>query len=125
MRQYVRGRKRAWGWAIGEVFVPQVHAPGMEAEVDWGEAEVVLAGVATRCIVELAELVDAKSLVTIRQNRYSVPVALAGLKVSARIGAREITVNHGGREVARQRSTSCCCGASTGPSRSCWRFVAR
>jgi hypothetical protein len=45
--------------------------------------------------------VDAKSLVTIRQNRYSVPVALAGLKVSARIGAREITIDHGGREVAR------------------------
>ncbi len=45
--------------------------------------------------------VDAKSLVTIRQNRYSVPVALAGLKVSAKIGAREITINHSGREVAR------------------------
>ena len=30
-----------------------------------------------------------------------MPVALAGLKVSARIGAREITINHGGREVAR------------------------
>jgi hypothetical protein len=45
--------------------------------------------------------VDAKSLVTIRQNRYSVPVALAGLRVSARVGAREITINHGGREVAR------------------------
>ena len=44
---------------------------------------------------------DAKSLVTIRQNRYSVPVALAGLRVSARVGAREITINHGGREVAR------------------------
>jgi hypothetical protein len=48
-----------------------------------------------------APRVDAKSLVTIRQNRYSVPVALAGLKVSARVGAREITINHGGREVAR------------------------
>jgi transposase len=45
--------------------------------------------------------VDAKSLVTVRQNRYSVPVALAGLKVSARIGAREITISHAGREVAR------------------------
>ena len=45
--------------------------------------------------------VDAKALVTIRQNRYSVPVALAGLKVSARIGAREITINHTGRVVAR------------------------
>ena len=44
---------------------------------------------------------DAKSLVTVRQNRYSVPVCLAGLKVSARIGAREITISHAGREVAR------------------------
>ena len=48
-----------------------------------------------------APRVDAKSLVTVRQNRYSVPVALAGLSVSARVGAREITINHGGREVAR------------------------
>lgn len=47
VRQYVRARKRAMGWPVSEVFVPQVHAPGMEAEVDWGEAEVVLAGVAT------------------------------------------------------------------------------
>ena len=31
-----------------------------------------------------APRVDQKSLVTIRQNRYSVPVALAGLRVSAR-----------------------------------------
>ena len=48
-----------------------------------------------------APRVDQKSLVTIRQNRYSVPVALAGLKVSARVGAREITISHGGQEVAR------------------------
>jgi transposase len=264
VRQFVRARKRELGWPVGEVFIPQVHAPGMEGEVDWGEAEVVLAGVATivhlfvmrasfsgaafcqaslvetqqaflelhvqafewfggvfatlrfdnlksavkkvlkgrrrvesdrfvalrshylfasqfttpglegahekggvenevgRCrrshlvpvpeVADLAELnalllagcerdldrridgrvvivrdawaaerglllelpaepfdacetaaprVDAKSLVTIRQNRYSVPVALAGLKVSARVGAREITINHGGCEVAR------------------------
>jgi transposase len=264
VRQYVRARKRELGWPVGEVFVPQVHAPGVEAEVDWGDADVVLAGVlatvhlfvmrasfsgAVFCqaslvetqqaflelhvqafewfggvfakvrfdnlksavkkvlkgrrrvesdrfvalrshylfasqfttpglegahekggvegevgryrrnhlvpvpeVADLAELnaillagceadldrridgrqvtvreawaaerpllldlpaepydacetatprVDAKSLVTIRQNRYSVPVALAGLKVSARIGAREITINHGGREVAR------------------------
>jgi hypothetical protein len=45
--------------------------------------------------------VDSKSLVTVRQNRYSVPVCLAGLRVSARIGAREITISHAGREVAR------------------------
>jgi transposase len=264
VRQYVRARKRAMGLVVSEVFVPQVHAPGMEAEVDWGEAEVVLAGVAVTVhlfvmrasfsgavfcqaslvetqqaflelhvqafewfggvfptlrfdnlksavkkvlkgrrrvesdrfvamrshyrfvsqfatpgiqgahekggvenevgrhrrnhlvpvprVSDLAELnrlllagceadlarrideraqtvgeawaverplllslpaepydacesaaprVDAKSLVTIRQNRYSVPVCLAGLKVSARVGAREITINHSGREVAR------------------------
>jgi len=48
-----------------------------------------------------APRVDAKSLVTIRQNRYSVPVALAGLKVAATIGAREITISHAGKLVAR------------------------
>jgi transposase len=264
VREYVRARKRAIGWPAAEVFVPQVHAPGVGAQVDWGEAQVVLAGrpvtvhlflmrasfsgaafcaaslvetqqafleahvdafawfggvfgeirfdnlgsavkqvlrgrrrietdrfVALRShylfesqfttpglagahekggiegevgrfrrrhlvpvpeVADLAELnqrllagceidlgrrivgreltvgeawqqerpllrplpgepfdatetatprVDAKSLVTVRQNRYSVPVALAGLKVSARIGAREIAISHGGREVAR------------------------
>ena len=48
VRQYVRARKRELGLAVGEVFVPQVHAPGVEAEVDWGEALVVLAGVLRR-----------------------------------------------------------------------------
>ena len=47
VRQYVRARKRAMGLAVGEVFVPQVHAPGMEGEVDWGEADVMFAGVVT------------------------------------------------------------------------------
>jgi transposase len=45
--------------------------------------------------------VDSKALVTIRQNRYSVPVALVGLRVAARIGAREIVISHGGRPAAR------------------------
>jgi transposase len=264
VRDYVRARRRAMGWPAGEVFVPQVHAPGVGAEVDWGQAQVDLAGSPTRvhlffmrasfsgaafcqaslvetqqaflelhveafewfggvfeqvrfdnlgsavkqvlrgrrrvetdrfvalrshylfasqfttpgiegahekggvegevgryrrnhlvpvpAVADLAQLnelilagcetdlarrivgrqvtvaqawaaerpllralpaepfdvteaaaprVDAKSLVTIRQNRYSVPVALAGLKVSARVGAREITIIHAGREVAR------------------------
>lgn len=49
---------------------------------------------------------DSKSLVTIKQNRYSVPVRLAGLRVHARVGAREIECRHGGELVAvheRQR----------------------
>jgi transposase len=45
--------------------------------------------------------VDCKSLATVRQNQYSLPVRLAGLRVAARIGAREITFHHDGREVAR------------------------
>jgi transposase len=263
VRQHVHRRRREIGWPVSEVFVPQVHAPGREAEVDWGQAVVEFAGIATTVhlfvmrasfsgaafcqaslvetqqaflemhaqafewfggvfaeirfdnltsavkkilkgrrrvesdrfvalrshylfasvfttpgiegahqkggvegevgrhrrnhlvpvprVADLAELnqvllagcehdlgrridgrpgtvgqawaaerplllalpaepfdacetaaprVDQKSLVTVRQNRYSVPVALAGLKVSARIGAREITINHAGREVA-------------------------
>ena len=49
----------------------------------------------------LAPRVDTKALVTIKQNRYSVPVALVGLRVAARVGAREIVISHGGRELAR------------------------
>jgi transposase len=264
VRDYVRARKRVMGWSVGEVFIPQVHAAGAEAEVDWGQAQVDLAGVPTRVhlflmrasfsgaafcqaspaetqqaflelhveafdwfggmferirfdnltsavkqvlkgrrrvetdrfvalrshylfesqfttpgikgahekggvegevgrfrrnhlvpvpvVASLAELnalllagceadlrrrivgrqmtvgeawaserpllralpgepfdaaetaaprVDAKSLVTVRQNRYSVPVALAGLRVAARVGAREITISHAGTVVAR------------------------
>jgi transposase len=43
VRDYVAARRRELG-EPGEVFVPQVHQAGMEAEVDWGEAQVVLAG---------------------------------------------------------------------------------
>ena len=82
-----------------------------------------------------APRVDAKSLVTVRQNRYSVPVALAGLRVAARIGAREITISHGGAEVARHErlhgrsaparsstTTSSCSRASRAASRTRWRW---
>ena len=44
VRDYVRARRRALGEPAGEVFVPQLHAPGVGAQVDWGEARVVLAG---------------------------------------------------------------------------------
>ena len=43
VREYVAARRRELG-EPGEVFVPQIHQAGMEAEVDWGEAQVVLAG---------------------------------------------------------------------------------
>lgn len=45
--------------------------------------------------------VDQKGLVCVRQNRYSVPVRLAGLRVRASVGARELRVLHDGACVAR------------------------
>jgi transposase len=45
--------------------------------------------------------VDAKALVTVRQNKYSVPASLAGLRVTAAVGAAEIRISHRDREVAR------------------------
>ena len=48
VRDYVRQRKRAMGWPVGEVFVPQAHAPGVGAEVDWGEAQIELVGARTK-----------------------------------------------------------------------------
>ena len=48
VRDHVRKRRRELGLTVGEVFVPQVHAPARTAEVDWGEAEVELAGSRTR-----------------------------------------------------------------------------
>ncbi|MGI8714395.1 MAG: IS21 family transposase [Solirubrobacteraceae bacterium] len=48
VRDHVRKRRRELGLTVGEVFVPQVHAPGRTAEVDWGEAAVDLAGALTR-----------------------------------------------------------------------------
>ena len=44
VREYVHRRRRELGLAVSEAFVPQAHSPGEEAEVDWGEAEVVIAG---------------------------------------------------------------------------------
>lgn len=44
VRDYVRRRRRELGEPPEEVYVPQVYAPGIEAEVDWGEAQVVIAG---------------------------------------------------------------------------------
>jgi transposase len=49
---------------------------------------------------EATPRVDSKALVTIKQNRYSVPVRLAGLRVHARVGAREIECRHGGELIA-------------------------
>jgi transposase len=47
--------------------------------------------------------VSAKALATVRQNQYSLPVALIGLNVQAKIGASEVAFFHGGHEIARHR----------------------
>lgn len=52
MRDYVRVRRAQIDVEADrrvEVFVPQEHAPGAEAEVDFGEVWVVLNGVKTKC----------------------------------------------------------------------------
>lgn len=52
VRDYVRVRRAQIDVDGGrriEVFVPQQHAPGEEAEVDFGEVWVILAGVKTKC----------------------------------------------------------------------------
>jgi transposase len=41
--RYVRAKRRELG-VVGEVFVPLISDAGVEAEVDWGEAKVVLRG---------------------------------------------------------------------------------
>ncbi len=49
---------------------------------------------------EATPRVDLKALATVRTNRYSVPASLAGLKIRARVGAREIAFWHDGKQVA-------------------------
>jgi len=52
VRDYVRVRRAQIDVEAGrriEVFVPQEHPPGAEAEVDFGEVWVILAGVKTKC----------------------------------------------------------------------------
>jgi len=53
VRRYVRERRRLLGEVVDEVFVPLVHEPGVEAEVDWGRAEVLIAGVAVEVFLFL------------------------------------------------------------------------
>jgi transposase len=48
VRDHVRKRRRELGLTVGEVFIPQVHAQARTAEVDWGQADVDLAGARTR-----------------------------------------------------------------------------
>lgn len=44
--------------------------------------------------------VDSKSMVTVRQNRYSVPCELLGRRVQARVGARWVEILAAGKTVA-------------------------
>lgn len=55
VRHYVKKRRpeleREAGRLTTDVFIPQEHAPGAEAEVDFGEVWVDLAGVRTKCYI--------------------------------------------------------------------------
>ena len=52
--------------------------------------------------------VDSKALVTIRRNRYSVPARLVGMRVGAKVGAREIAIWHDGKVVATHERLAGC-----------------
>ena len=47
VRQYMHARKREMGWRSGRCSCRRPMPPGVEAEVDWGQAVVELAGLAT------------------------------------------------------------------------------
>ncbi|RFA06593.1 transposase, partial [Subtercola boreus] len=52
VRNYVRLRRaqiNTDAGRLGDAFVPQEHAPGAEAEVDFGDVYVILAGAKTKC----------------------------------------------------------------------------
>ena len=49
---------------------------------------------------EASPRVDTKAMVTVRQNRYSVPARLAGMRVRAKVGARQISIWHDGKVIA-------------------------
>jgi hypothetical protein len=87
VRQYVRGRKRAIGLAVGEVCVPQVHAPGIEAEVDWGQADVVLAAMLLNKVPAL----------------FAIPAGVGDMLVAVMtpIAARRIKEGNYGRSLVR------------------------
>ncbi|KQO02145.1 transposase [Arthrobacter sp. Leaf234] len=55
VRQYVKKRRpeleREAGASTADVFIPQEHPPGAEAEVDFGEVWVDLPGVRTKCYI--------------------------------------------------------------------------
>ena len=51
--------------------------------------------------LDLVCRVDTKSRICVRQNFYSVPVAYAGRRVSVRLGANEVAVYDGPRQLAR------------------------
>jgi transposase len=83
----IRGRRTTVGAALGQEIELLRALPGERFETS----------------EHASPRVDAKSLATVRQNQYSLPVALAGLRVAARVGAREIVFHHDGREVARHQ----------------------
>jgi transposase len=85
LRRTIRGRQQTVGEALGQELDLLRPLPGEPFDA----------------CEHATPRVDAKALATVRQNQYSLPVRLAGLRVAARIGAREIAFHHDGREVAR------------------------
>ena len=77
-RRYVHRRRRELGLAVDEVFVPMAHEPGVEAEVDWGEAEVEIAGLRRRVHLFLMRACYSGAAFVIAYERESQQAFLEG-----------------------------------------------
>ncbi len=73
LKRTIAGRSETVGQLLGRERLVLGSLPS-EAHPTWEEA---------------TPRVDSKALVTVRTNRYSVPASLAGLKIRARVGARD------------------------------------
>jgi transposase len=84
VRQYVKARRARIEYEAGkaslDAFIPQEHAPGAEAEVDFGEVWVDLAGVRTKCYMFAFRLSHSGKAVhrTVDRTTGVSSVSLAG-----------------------------------------------
>lgn len=79
VRAYVKKTKRELGFDTPEAFCPQVHLPGRGADVDWGEAEVLIGGSPVKVNLELPRFSGGRS--PCPRNRGS-PTPPSNLKLS-------------------------------------------
>ena len=125
VRDYVRVRRAQVDVEAGrrvEVFVPQEHSPGAEAEVDFGEVFVVLNGVKTKCHMFVFRLSHAgKAIHRITRPRrrklsWKATSRPSTISAACRSGTFVMTTSRArsqrwcsGRAGSARRTTAGCC----------------